>query len=59
MNGIKILTMLRFLDQGQNVKKLILLVVLLIVFVFLLLPPPDLEEKYINEFYDNTLVFEK
>tara|TARA_B100002049_G_scaffold227591_1_gene201408 strand:+ start:195 stop:725 length:531 start_codon:yes stop_codon:yes gene_type:complete len=59
MNGIKILTMLRFLDLGQNVKKLILLVVLLIVFVFLLLPPPDLEEKYINEFYDNTLVFEK
>ena len=59
MNGMKILTMLRFLDQGQNVKKLILLIVLLIVFVFLLLPPPDLEEKYINEFYDNTLVFEK
>ena len=40
-------------------KKLILLVVLWIVFVFLLLPPRDLEEKYINEFYDNTLVFEK
>ena len=31
----------------------------MIVFIFLLLPPPDLEEKYINEFYDNTLVFEK
>lgn len=40
-------------------KKLILLVVLWIVFIFLLLPPRDLEEKYINEFYDNTLVFEK
>jgi len=40
-------------------KKLILLVVLLIVFVFLLLPSRDLEEKYINEFYNNTLVFEK
>ncbi len=59
MNGLKTLTILRFLGQGQNMKKLILLVVLWIVFVFLLLPPRDLEEKYINEFYDNTLVFEK